>query len=292
MSLRNKTSRTGGPKTEAGKRASSRNALKIGVYTHQVVLPGENPEQFAELLGLFMDDFQPVGVTEAALVNDLAVLAWKKRRLEGIEHRQLLQHLQAMPSEYEFICAGLPIVKEYEAFFQDPYRVDDCDVPAFREYFAQLRILQAGVKDEATLKSLHSKYPNTYARLAAEMKQMGVKDTAPAALLAVKFTDQSVINPSTPLDQAIQKVIEESRRILWAADHQQDLLEAYARIRDTRLANKIDNERFSRAYEHLARNFYKTLGELRKQQEWRRKQQVIDVTPEAESEKSKIYKTD
>jgi hypothetical protein len=39
----------------------------------------------------------------------------------------------------------------------------------------------------------------------------------------------------------------------------------------------MQNEKPIRAFDDLRRNFYRTLGELRKHQEWRRKMQVVDV---------------
>jgi len=39
----------------------------------------------------------------------------------------------------------------------------------------------------------------------------------------------------------------------------------------------MQNEKPSRAFNDLRRNFYRTLSELRKHQEWKRKIQVIDV---------------
>lgn len=39
----------------------------------------------------------------------------------------------------------------------------------------------------------------------------------------------------------------------------------------------MQNERLSRAFDDLRRNFYRTLSELRKHQECKRKMQVLDV---------------
>ena len=39
----------------------------------------------------------------------------------------------------------------------------------------------------------------------------------------------------------------------------------------------MQNEKPSRAFDDLRRNFYRTLSELRKHQEWKRKMQVVDV---------------
>ena len=66
--------RSGGPKTVEGKLASSRNAIKTGAYAVQALLPGESEQEFRELEQLFIDDFVPVGISEAALVHSLTVI--------------------------------------------------------------------------------------------------------------------------------------------------------------------------------------------------------------------------
>lgn len=99
--------RSGGPKTQLGKLASSKNALKTGAYSVQQILPGEKQEDFEELHQMFKDDFQPIGVTEASLVYEISLLAWKKLRLERIENQYLYGVLNATPTSDEFFAAGL-----------------------------------------------------------------------------------------------------------------------------------------------------------------------------------------
>ena len=41
----------------------------------------------------------------------------------------------------------------------------------------------------------------------------------------------------------------------------------------------MKNHDMSRAFDDLRRNFFRTLGELRKHQKWRKESRVIDVTP-------------
>lgn len=93
--------RTGGPKTQAGKIASSKNALKTGAYSGTVILPGEQEEQFRELESSFVNDFRPADTAEAAMVHDLAVLTWKKLRLDKLEQRVILEKLNRPITIYE-----------------------------------------------------------------------------------------------------------------------------------------------------------------------------------------------
>ena len=72
-----KTPRSGGPRTDEGRVASSRNALKSGVYSAMVVIPGESEDDFRQMHDQFVADFFPRDIAEGAMVHDLAVLTWK-----------------------------------------------------------------------------------------------------------------------------------------------------------------------------------------------------------------------
>jgi len=70
-----------GPRTRQGKERSKRNALKHGVFAKDVVLPDESDAQFHALLDGLRNDFQPEGTVEDVLVEKLAALFWRSRRL-------------------------------------------------------------------------------------------------------------------------------------------------------------------------------------------------------------------
>ncbi len=87
-----------GPRTAAGKKRSSRNALKSGIFSQVVVLDGEPRAQFDALLEGFRDYFQPLGVPEDVLVEKLATLCWRRRRLlaaEGAEIRRGAEFIES-----------------------------------------------------------------------------------------------------------------------------------------------------------------------------------------------------
>ena len=73
--------RTAGPRTRQGKERSKHNALKHGVFSKQVVLPDESDAEFHALLDGLRNDFQPEGTLEDVLVEKLAALFWRNRRL-------------------------------------------------------------------------------------------------------------------------------------------------------------------------------------------------------------------
>jgi hypothetical protein len=78
-----------GPRTERGKRRSSLNALKHGVFARSLEESmqglGEDPAEFERLKRDFIVSFQPATPFEAALVDDLASLWWRKARAQRAE---------------------------------------------------------------------------------------------------------------------------------------------------------------------------------------------------------------
>ena len=57
------------------------NAMKHGVLSKHVVLPHEDKNEFDDLLASLMAEHQPGGATEIHLVEELAGIMWRKRRV-------------------------------------------------------------------------------------------------------------------------------------------------------------------------------------------------------------------
>ena len=69
-----------GPVTEAGKKASSQNALKHGLACGRVYIDGEDPEEFRSLKRDLRQEHRPEGITEDLLVEKMALSLWFSRR--------------------------------------------------------------------------------------------------------------------------------------------------------------------------------------------------------------------
>ena len=78
-----------GPKTEEGKRRSSRNAFKHGLTSQTVVMPGEDMQAYEALAKSFQQDLAPKGAVELHLCNSLADISWRLNRSRALEHNQL-----------------------------------------------------------------------------------------------------------------------------------------------------------------------------------------------------------
>ena len=86
-----------GPRTQRGKRNSRHNALKHGIFSQVVLLDDERRNEFDSLLSGLRNDLEPVGALEEVLVEKLASLLWRHRRLivaEGAEIRKGREFLE------------------------------------------------------------------------------------------------------------------------------------------------------------------------------------------------------
>ncbi len=74
-----------GPRTEQGKAASSKNAIKHGLTARQVVIPGENQADFDALLESIAADRKPSGELEVQWVGEIAACTWRLARARAKE---------------------------------------------------------------------------------------------------------------------------------------------------------------------------------------------------------------
>jgi hypothetical protein len=99
-----------GPRTAHGKRHSSQNALKHGrdaeggrsyveSVWHSMVDLGEDPKEFARLLGDLIESHRPATPAEMMLVDDIASLRWQRRRNERAQAALLVRNLEKMEAE-------------------------------------------------------------------------------------------------------------------------------------------------------------------------------------------------
>jgi hypothetical protein len=91
--------RSTGPRTPAGKERVSRNAVTHGLFTQDILIPGEDGEALKELGTQMRAEWQPVGVREDTLVEIMVACLWRLRRLGPVEagifvsaHCELLRH--------------------------------------------------------------------------------------------------------------------------------------------------------------------------------------------------------
>jgi hypothetical protein len=78
-----------GPRTSEGKNRSKYNAVKHGIFSKVLLVKDESKGEFDPLLDGLADHFRPDGTLEEILVEKLATLFWRYRRLLIAERAQV-----------------------------------------------------------------------------------------------------------------------------------------------------------------------------------------------------------
>lgn len=105
--------RSTGPTSPEGRAASSRNAITHGVLSNHFVAGHEDQELFAGLLEGLVAEFQPETAMESLLVERLAMLFWRERRLAVAEAEQADLHFAEGIGPYGGGRRNVPIIDQY-----------------------------------------------------------------------------------------------------------------------------------------------------------------------------------
>ncbi len=280
--------RSGGPQTPEGKLAVSKNALKTGAYSSALLLPGESEADFQELYESLLIELQADGVLESTLVRELAVLTWKRLRLEQIEHKVLLARLEAPVSSSELEELGLATTPELQEALKMASLLNQTDLESAKaDASAVLKILDKANRTHEIAK-IKANQPELYTKLSQIVLNEALLDKIAGS---VDVMTRLYSTRSFAREQELNKFIETMAEPLCAylqgrvkeiefALQQSELIESSRQqIRDLRISKFMLAEGPSRAKDDLSRNFYRTLKELRTQQLWRKQNQIIDVTP-------------
>lgn len=272
-----KSTRSGGPKTETGKVASSRNALKTGAYSSMAVISGESEEDFRGLHEEFLTSFKPSDVAESSMVRELAVLTWKKLRLERLEQAAFVRALK-IPVKALDICLMVPVEECHDWLIRDISIVTEEFIATYMELLEFLRPSSENIELNEKFMLLASKNPEFFERFRKE-HLLDESDWVSREYLGHKLDNQAY------KDQLAKGwTLPEARlwlnQIQWVAEHLDQIKAAIASVKEKRLLDLMQDQGIVRAHDDLSRAFYRTLGELRRQQSWRQKMGIIYVTSE------------
>ncbi|MEA2736461.1 MAG: hypothetical protein QOE14_2912 [Humisphaera sp.] len=115
---RRNAQRSTGPRTVAGKRRASRNAIKHGLCSAHACLPGECSATYATALRELEEELQPRTTLQRSLVPHIANLIWRIDRLPQAQAKLFEEELQKC-AEGEEISAADVLARR---FSDDPTR--------------------------------------------------------------------------------------------------------------------------------------------------------------------------
>jgi len=91
--------RATGPRSLAGKQRSSRNSIKHGIFSSPLLLGEENAKLYRSLLKALDESVRPEGMLESVLVEKLATIVWRHRRLLQAESAEILKNIERVAEE-------------------------------------------------------------------------------------------------------------------------------------------------------------------------------------------------
>ena len=274
-----KPQRSGGPQTAAGRQAVAGNALRTGAYPAQVVLPGEDPAHFQELEQQFLHDFAPADVAQSALVHQLAVIIWKKLRLDRIEHSNFLgfMHREFLQLELAPVAHLLPPVGALAwVNAMRHHSVAERDAIATALQLAiTLSAVPAGGYPTDTLAHIQAQAPRLYQHLrlhAAEFNQP-IPESDWLTTEVCGDDAQDVVF----LAHGCASFCEVHDAGQWLLHHREEAEAAIRQLQEKRILMAMNQSGLNRIHDDLDRAFQRTLGELRRQQNWRRDRATVTV---------------
>ena len=125
---------------------------------------------------------------------------------------------------------------------------------------------------------MHAESLSTFLKIKRKIEDLGATVSTAKSMVDCKYSD---LTETTPLQDVTNKVIAECEAIVWSFEHYEQILLAKQKVRDKRLVSELGFEKGRRAGDDLDRFFFRTLGELRKQQEWRYRRDAIVMSEQA-----------
>lgn len=87
------------PAEKGGYELSRFNAVRHGILSRHIVLPHEDADEYRDLLAALVEEHQPAGATEMHLVEELAGVIWRKRRVLMSEGAAINRGLQSVATD-------------------------------------------------------------------------------------------------------------------------------------------------------------------------------------------------
>jgi hypothetical protein len=269
------------PRGSRGGYAHSRfNAVRHAVLSAHTVLPWEDKAEYQSLLGALAQEYTPDGPTEDHLVEEIAGIIWRKRRLRLAEAPSYRRGLKGTTEPYSGTLSRALIEVEYtgsrspiiEAVTATPSKTaKDLVALEKRKASAQtaLEILSAGKADayKAALAELDQETWNSWQEQVAPAPEDPDEDDDPDEDEDADGDDEPYTADATGLAQYLE------HSVLPLCAKQLENLENRPLIREQVLGETFDVEsleRLSRYEVHLDRKLERTLTMLLRLQALRR----------------------
>jgi hypothetical protein len=266
-----KSKSSGGPHTDEDSKFVSRNSLKTGTYSKLAVLPNESQQDFDQLVEQFQKDFYPKDAVEMMLVREMAVITWKKLRLEKLEHDYCSRQLAAQITLEEFLSIDHRFTELMYRFWIDSKALISMELEKVSKMVKYIEPHRRRNVSVAQLKYIKAEFKNLYASILDVYEQarpLATQEPDLEELVAARVRE-----PDGPekylIPLCIDKLLPQIQAGLKCAKFRDQIEEGVIQIRQERLLKMMQLGGVQRASDDLNRAMIRTVGEYRKHHEWR-----------------------
>ncbi len=264
----------GGPRTAGGKAVVSLNAVRHGITSARVAIPGfEREEDWRAFRQDFVEALAPEGALEEDLAEHVAATAWRRRRIPHHEAQLIAAGIERVPQEFAKLAAWSNAPRSVEDARDEVGwtraavgLLDRLDaVPAGERLDAAVCVQvieSAGESDDAVLTDLPGMPPpehlaSEHAWDAARLRSVLGEIAARRSVGLPELTDATAARLEERLRQRQREVIAT-----------RDELDRMGRERSLPGAQELKS--IARYEAHLDRQYYRALHELQELQARRR----------------------
>jgi hypothetical protein len=267
--------RSGGPQTIAGRATCSRNALKSGAYSLHLLLDDEDKAEFETLCNDLLQDEKPQNTVQHILVSKLAEIQWRIKRLGRYELTIYRQLTTVRITTHEWTNH---LGFNFQELLDKCRQLTDSTIESGPDTY---------LKGLAALEAVYQRFPTEPPELLVLKQAHGF---AYHVLITALSIDEAAFEKAlreNALDDFKQpfwlRTINQARRSIQrhldALDANDRVGLAIQAIRDARIREYLLDGRHTRPMQELYRLFFKTVAELRKEQEIHRAQKAVLLNP-------------
>jgi hypothetical protein len=262
-SNRKNAQKSTGPKSDAGKTVVSQNARTHGLLSRNLIIEGESQEEFSELLGLLVDEFQPVGLVEHALVERVGIALWRQRRLVRAESAEVSLNQQRFYNPQEVEVYRVMNIRSIDfnkirALEDEPEKIDIALFKDERKLWQSLVDKRIADRDDP-----FSHLPEKLQRSLLE--QFAVEAGQIDSVVKKRFNSWTIM---------FEKQVDHYESLI-----QQQRIREVIRLVMQSQALPTKTDLLARYQTALDNDLYKALKALREAQAWRHAKAIISLTP-------------
>jgi len=271
-----KSKLSGGPQTDEGKKIASRNSLKTGTYSKLVVLPNESQQEFDQLVEQFQKDFYPKDAVEMMLVREMAVITWKKLRLEKLEHDYCTRQLAAQITQEEFLSINPLFTEMTYQFWINTGGLSEKNAERLEREVDYVKPFRSRNVTVSQLLHIKTEFKVMYSWILSEYQRITPLDSGEPSLeeIVAKKVRRANLSENYLVPYCVSEILPHSEAGLQCVKFREQIDEGIIQIRQERLLKMMQLGGVQRASDDLNRAMIRTVNEYRKHHEWRIQNQI------------------